>query len=84
MNYQELIDAMSPDLYERLKRAVELGKWPDGELLSREQREISLQAIIAWGENHLGEQQRVGYIDTKDKQGESCDDPAELPLKWRE
>jgi len=29
MNYEELIQAMTPDMHQSLKRAVELGKWPD-------------------------------------------------------
>ena len=84
MNYQELIDTMSPALYERLTRAVELGKWPDGTPLSREQRETTLRAIIAWGEQNLGERERVGFIDSKKKDGEVCDDPEEKPLNWQE
>ena len=56
MDYQQLIDTMSPQIYQSLKRSVEVGKWPDGRALTQEQRETTMQAMIAWGEKHLPEQ----------------------------
>ena len=41
MNYQQLLQSMTPDTYQRIKRALELGKWPDGQRLTPEQREVS-------------------------------------------
>lgn len=84
MDYQQLIDSMSPEIFQSLRRSVEVGKWPDGKPLTPEQRENAMQAIIAWGEKHLPRQQRVGFIDKGRKAGEVCDDPLEKPLKWRE
>lgn len=82
MGYQQTIDDMSPEIYQRLVRAVELGKWPDNKPLTSEQRVHAMRAIIAWGERHLPAQQRVGYIDKQKKAGELCDAPLETPLKW--
>ena len=84
MDYQTLIDSLTPEVYHSLRRALELGKWPDGRTLSSEQREIVMQALIAWGEKHLPPEQRVGYIDRGHKAGEICDDPPEVPLNWQE
>jgi len=84
MDYQKLIDAISPEIYQNLKRSVETGKWPDGKVLTSEQRETALQAIIAWDAKHLSEQDRVGYIHKQDKAGDSCDDPEEMPLNWKD
>lgn len=85
MEYQQLIESLTPEVYDKLKLAVELGKWPDGRPLSREQRQECLQALIAWGERNLPEEQRVGYIDRGHKAGDTCDDPAaEVPLNWRD
>lgn len=84
MDYQEMILAMTPEIYQSMKRSVELGKWPDGKALTPEQRENAMQAIIAWDQVHLGEKQRVGYIDKKDKEGDSCDSPEETPLNWKD
>ena len=83
MNYQQLIDSMTPELYERLKQAVETGRWPDGRAVSPEQREHAMQAVIAWGEKNLSHQERVGFIDKGHKAGDSCDDPDETPLNWK-
>ncbi len=63
MRYEELIQAMTPDMHQSLKRAIELGKWPDGRRLSPEQRDICLRAVIAYDHQHKPEQERVGYID---------------------
>jgi uncharacterized protein len=84
MDYQKTIETLSPEIYQRLLRAVELGKWPDGKVVTAQQRAHAMQAIIAWGEQHLPEEERVGYIQKKEKDGEQCDNPPETPLKWRE
>ena len=82
MQYRQFIAEMSPEVYARLKRAVEIGKWPDGRALSAEQRESALQAVIAWDALHLEHRERVGFIDKKHKAGEVCDDEAAASLRW--
>ena len=84
MDYVQLIATMSPETYQSLVRSVELGKWPDGRTVTAQQRENAMQAIIAWGEKHLPEQDRVGYIEKKEKAGDSCDVPLEMPLNWKD
>lgn len=83
MDYQQMIESMTPEIYQNLRRALELGKWPDGQQLTREQKQHAMQAIIAWGERHLPAAERVGHIDKGHKAGDSCDDPAETPLNWQ-
>ena len=63
MNYQDLVDSLNPDLVDRLRRAVETGRWPDGSSVTAAQRENSLQAVIAWDEAHRSPVDRVGFID---------------------
>lgn len=65
MNFDELILSITPEIYERLKRAVELGKWDNGQALVSKQREHILQAIIAYDQKHNEPQERVGYIAPK-------------------
>ena len=84
MDYQQLIDSMTPDIYRRLTRSLEIGKWPDGKPLTSEQREHAMRAVIAWGETHLSAEERVGYIDRGHKAGDVCDDPEETPLNWQD
>lgn len=84
MDYMQLVETMTPEVYQNLKRAVELGKWPDGRPVTAEQRQNALQAVIAWGKLHLEATERVGYIDRGHKSGDSCDDPQETPLNWQD
>lgn len=86
MSFQELLQSITPEAYQNLKLAVEIGKWPDGRALSAEQRELCLQAVIVYEQKNLPEQERTGYIDRGSKaEGEVCDDdhPHEQPLKWK-
>ena len=61
-SFAEMIENITPDIYESLKLAVEIGKWSDGRKLTPEQRELSLQAMIAWEIQNLPEDQRTGYM----------------------
>lgn len=85
MDFNALIDSITPETYEALLKALELGKWADGNRLTQEQKEHVMQAIIAYGEKNLAEEQRVGFVDrgTKDE-GEVCDDSShvEQPVKF--
>jgi uncharacterized protein YeaC (DUF1315 family) len=83
MDYQQLIASMTPDIYQRLLRAVESGKWPDGKKLTVAQRASAMQAIIAWGEQHLSVTERVGYVEKKKPQDESCEHSPDMPLRWK-
>lgn len=52
MSFQQVVANMPQEVYERLRTAVELGKWPDGKPLTAEQKENSLQAVLAWQSMH--------------------------------
>jgi len=74
MTYDELIERLDPTVYRNLKQSIELGKWPDGRAMTREQREISLEAVIYYENKHnVPEEQRVGYLDRGEKAGTACD-----------
>lgn len=51
--FLQAIRQMPEEVYERLKTAVELGKWPDGKPLTDEQKATSLQTVMAWQAMHL-------------------------------
>ena len=70
-----MLEVLTPEVVGNLRKAIELGKWPDGKRLTREQLETSLQAVIAWESKHLPEAERSGYIEKKEKEGEGCDTP---------
>lgn len=85
MDFNALIDSITPETYQALLKALELGKWADGNRLTQEQKEHVMQAIIAYGEKNLAEEQRVGFIDRGTKEeGEVCDDSShvEQPVKF--
>ena len=68
MEYLKVLEQLNPTIYEQLKQSLEVGKWPDGELLTERQKEIVMQALIGWGEIHLPAEQRIGYIDKGKKE----------------
>jgi len=53
---------VTPEIYLRLKTAVELGKWPDGVALTDEQRDNCLQVVMLWQarHNHQPEHMSIG------------------------
>lgn len=63
MDLQSLLESITPEIYESLKRAVELGKWPNGERLSSEQRELCMQAVLYYDTRNFSERERIGFID---------------------
>lgn len=69
MTYEELINAMTPQMHSALKTAIELGKWPDGRRLTDEQKDICMRAVIQYDHKHMNSDQRVGYIDRTKKDG---------------
>ena len=61
-SFAAMIENITPEIYQSLKLAVEIGKWPDGRKLSLEQKELCLQAMIAYELKHLPEDQHTGYM----------------------
>jgi|TARA_B100000768_G_scaffold100969_1_gene94000 hypothetical protein len=81
MDLKQLLNSITPDIYLRLKLGVEIGKWPDGNSLTREQKELCMQAIIAY-EQALPEDQRTGYVPPK-KTPCAPDTNEPQPLSWK-
>ncbi|MEB4673901.1 YeaC family protein [Enterobacteriaceae bacterium G50] len=63
MSIEQIIDNMTPDVYQRLMTAVELGKWPDGVALTPEQKENCLQLVMLWQARYNSDAQHM-TIDT--------------------
>lgn len=63
-DFNGVIAQMDAATYQNVRRAVELGKWPDGRELTQTQRELCLQAVIAYEQqHHVPVEERTGYID---------------------
>lgn len=87
MNIEQMLAVLDADIVARLKTAVEIGKWPNGVVLTKEQRQTSMQAVIAWESQNLPEKERSGYIDKGHKEeGEECDshvpEPEFKPIRF--
>ena len=80
MELKQLLETLTPAIYEAFKRGIEIGKWPDGRRVSDEQRELCMQAVIAY-EMRQPETQRTGYVPPKNS---ACElpDSDEKPLVW--
>ncbi|MEX9253147.1 YeaC family protein [Pseudenterobacter timonensis] len=63
MNLEQMIESMTPEIYQRLLTAVETGKWPDSVALTTEQKENSLQLVMLWQARHNTQAQHM-TIDT--------------------
>ena len=86
MDLQQLLESITPEIYESLKRAIEIGKWPDGRVLSDGQKELCIQAVIAYDQCKPAEQ-RTGYVPPKSTACEplnTADEDQQTPLKWEE
>ncbi len=70
---------MTLEVWHNMRRAVETGRWPDGRTVSGEQRELCLQAVIAWEVRNLPEEERTGYLPQHCK-SEADQDAAEQPV----
>jgi uncharacterized protein len=53
----QVIESMPSEVYERMRSAVELGKWEDGSVLNEQQRESCLQVVMLYQARHLNQQE---------------------------
>jgi uncharacterized protein YeaC (DUF1315 family) len=74
-SFLETIENITPEIYQSLKLAVEIGKWADGRKLTQEQKELCLQALIAWEVQNLPEDQRIGYMGPQECSSKSAPVP---------
>ena len=79
----KVLDTVTPEIYESLKKAVELGKWDNGLKLTKEQVENSLQIVIAYDARHKDELDRVGYVAPKPHSQCDSEDVKAEDGKWQ-
>ena len=61
----ELVESLTPEMVSDLKRAIELGKFPDGRVVSDDQKELMIEATILYDALKLPEEDRTGFIHRK-------------------
>ena len=62
MEYNQLIAQLTPEVYQRLKAAIEIGKWPDGRVLTADQKASCMEAVLRYQAMKLGANQHSGYM----------------------
>lgn len=82
MNYDDVLRAMTPELYERMRTAVETGRWPDGQKLTADQLENAMELVMVYQARRLNQSDHFtigknGELVTRTK----GDMKAELRLK---
>jgi len=84
-----LLSVLTPEIYEKFKKAIELGKWESGEKLSEEQRATCFQSLIAYEHEYLEKEQRTAYVPPKPtpcgsaKNEANEEGAADKPLVWK-
>ncbi|UJF19854.1 DUF1315 family protein [Vibrio sp. SS-MA-C1-2] len=48
MDIEKLCRSMTPEVYQALQLAVEIGKWPTGEKLTKEQIDACMQGVMLY------------------------------------
>ncbi len=48
MNIEKLINSVTPEIYQRLVYATETGRWPEGQTLTKEQKEQTIQLVMLY------------------------------------
>ncbi|MAD58336.1 MAG: hypothetical protein CMK44_07160 [Porticoccus sp.] len=87
MEFQQLLNSVTPEIYKKIKTAVEIGKWANGIKLTKDQIENSIQILIAYDAANKAQGDRVGYVPVK-KEKDACDLEAnikdiEQTIKWK-
>ncbi|AOS96854.1 hypothetical protein AUP74_01406 [Microbulbifer aggregans] len=80
MTLQQLLDNLTPQIVGSLKRAIELGKWPNGQSLTDQQRSLCAEAVANWEAKNVPAESRIGYVPPKKTACGDQDD--EKPLTW--
>ncbi|WP_087019177.1 YeaC family protein [Thaumasiovibrio subtropicus] len=80
MDIETLLNAMTPEIFDRLRYGVETGKWPDGTALTPQQREQAQQAVMLYQSRHNHEASHMSIAAGGEMKIMS---KAEMKRKWQ-
>ncbi|CAH0526545.1 YeaC family protein [Vibrio hippocampi] len=63
MDIEKLLEAMTPEIVERLMYATETGRWPEGGKLSQQQRDSCMQAVMLYQSRHNSDAQHMSVAE---------------------
>lgn len=55
MQYDDVMRAVTPEIYERMKTAIETGRWPDGNRLTPAQLDNAMEIVIFYQARKLNQ-----------------------------
>jgi uncharacterized protein YeaC (DUF1315 family) len=74
MTVDELIKAMTPEIFQNMKTSLELSRWPDGRKMDSEQKVLCMEALIRYEEmTNMPADQRIGYMEASCKSSKDDD-----------
>ncbi|WP_444883685.1 DUF1315 family protein [Microbulbifer sp. PSTR4-B] len=83
MSFEQLLNNLNPQIVASLRRAIELGKWPNGVVITADQRSLCAEAVASWEAQNLPKEQQLGYVAPKtSKDPCSAKKGDEQPLSW--
>ncbi|WP_257274931.1 MULTISPECIES: YeaC family protein [unclassified Endozoicomonas] len=84
MQLKDFLARMTPEIYHNMKQSLELGRWPNGDMLTADQREGILEALIAWEHDNLPEEERIGYMPVSCKSASEQDESETTILRFKD
>lgn len=80
-----ILASLTPDIYQRFQTAIATGRWPDGKVLTPEQKQTCMQAVIVYENAHVPQELRTGFVPPKPT---PCTDDSQQPitdepLQWK-
>lgn len=62
MSYSQEVLALTPEIIDKMKTAIELGRWENGDKLTTEQVESAMQAVMLWEASHKGNKKKEPFV----------------------
>ena len=66
MSYSNSIENLNEDIIDKLKLAIEIGRWENGDKLTPEQIESSMQAVMLWQAKNIGNKTGEPFLVTQE------------------
>ncbi len=81
MTVDDLIKTMTPEVFQAMKSALELSRWPDGRKMDSDQKVLCMEALIRYEQmTNMPADQRIGYMEGSCKSSKD-DDVQPLTIK---
>ncbi|MFD1218015.1 DUF1315 family protein [Microbulbifer celer] len=78
----DLLKILNPQIVGSLKRAIELGKWPNGVALTEQQKSLCGEAVAYWESANVPQEAQVGYVPPKPPPCGDENEETERRLNW--